>query len=77
MDFFETIHKDYKRAEACYKADNDEATPFKTKYEAKEILFELISKIEDQNDILEEFIIAKEEKKIFLKRDTKNIIAKS
>lgn len=59
MEIFETIYKDYKRAETLYHADNDEATPFKTKYEAKEILIDLISKIDDTNEATDEVVIAK------------------
>ena len=59
MDLLDGIYKDYLRAEAAYKAQNDENTPFKTKYESREILKDLISRIEDQNTISDELTIIK------------------
>ena len=59
MELLETVYTEFKRAESLYHAENDDATPFKTKYEAKEILIDLITKIDDQNEPVDQLLIAK------------------
>merc|ERR1712130_246827 len=59
MEIREVLYDNYQRADETYHKRAEETNPFKFKYEAKEILAEILEEFDDQNQLGDELEIAK------------------